>query len=176
MANGKAASTPPGIVLLSGLPGAGKTTFAHALLALAPGVHVESDAIRRRLAACPRYTPREHATVFARAERMAADALARNALVVVDATNLVPADRRCFVDLARLRGLPLVAVRLSAPLATLQGRLAPPREGWSQAGLEVLQRMQARPRPFTVPVVVVDTRYNLAPSLHLVLQLLRAAR
>ena len=35
------------MLILSGLPGTGKTTFAVALAARAPVVHLESDAIRR---------------------------------------------------------------------------------------------------------------------------------
>ena len=161
----------PALVLLSGLPGAGKTTFAAALLAASPAVHLESDAIRRRFVPTPRYTRAEHAAVFGRLETLAGEALAGGHLVVVDATNLTPHDRRRFFQLAQRHAVPVVAARLTAPLETLRARLSQPREGWSQAGPDVLQLMQRRPRPFTVPVVVVDSRYDIAPSVHLVLRL-----
>ena len=46
--------------------------------------------------------------------------------------------------------------------------------GFSTAGVEVFERMSARPQPFTIPVVVVDTRFPLDPALELLRQLVES--
>ncbi|MCK9519379.1 MAG: ATP-binding protein [Dehalococcoidia bacterium] len=175
MSNSKANSRPCGLVILSGLPGAGKTTFARNLAERLPHVHIESDAIRRAFAAQPAYTPPEHARVFRSAERQAATALRKGETVVVDATNLTAKDRRRFLQLAARTGVPLVAVRIVAPEETIRERLARPRDGWSQADLGVYEMMRGRAQRFSVPVVVVDTRFPLGPSVELVARLLEEA-
>ncbi|MEO9256365.1 MAG: ATP-binding protein [Tepidiformaceae bacterium] len=161
------------LILLSGLPGAGKTTFAHALAKVMSFEHVESDAIRRGLAPRPRYTPAESARVFDRAERVAAGALAVRRHALIDATNLSLGDRKRFVRLANRTGATLIAVRVIAPDATIRARLASPiRPGFSQATVQVYEMMKDRARPFSTPAVVVDTRFPLEPSIDLVLRLL----
>jgi len=162
-----------GIVLLSGLPGTGKTTFAHALAERVPLRHIESDAVRRQLFARPQYTRDEHARVFRVVERRAREALEQGELAVIDATNLTRKDRRRFVRLGRETDVPLVAVRLVAPGETVKERLGRPRDGWSEADFAVHEMMKGRAQPFSVPVVVVDSRYPLGPSLDLVLALLK---
>lgn len=162
----------PALVILSGLPGTGKTTFAACLARRLPIVHIESDAIRRGISARPAYSSEESAAVFGRAERLAANALADGKNVVVDATNLSHRDRKRFLRLARQSGAKLVAVRLTAPETTVKDRLTRPRDGNSEAGLEVYEMMKGRPQPFRMPAIVVDTRFPLEPAVDLVLRLI----
>ena len=159
------------LILLSGLPGAGKTTFAKALSAALDFAHVESDAIRREVAGVPRYTTAENGAVFRRVEADARAALAAGRHALIDATNLTNKDRKRFLKLAGETGAPLVAVRVVAPDAVIRARLANPREGFSQATTEVYELMLRRPQQFGVPVVVVDTRFPLGPALKLVQEL-----
>ncbi|MGE5597074.1 MAG: AAA family ATPase [Hyphomicrobiales bacterium] len=161
----------PALVMLSGLPGSGKTTFAHRLLERLDAVHIESDAIRRELFAEPRYVAEEHARVFRTAEDRARSALERGASVVFDATNLTTKDRRRFVRLAERLGCPLVAARMVAPAETIRARLSRPRDGWSRADVRVFESMQHRGQPFPVPVVVADTRFDITPAVELVVSL-----
>src|SRR5690606_38860613 len=91
---------PAALVLLSGLPGSGKTTFAHAFAERVPCAVVESDTIRRSFARNPSYTREESARVFDAVESQAEQALKAGQVVLVDATNLSRADRERFVRLA----------------------------------------------------------------------------
>ena len=167
MAHGNSAAAPA-LIILSGLPGTGKTTFAHDLLDVLPAAHIESDAVRRSVARIPRYTSSENATVFSRVESAVRDALNRGRHTVLDATNLTTRDRRRFVRLAHDLDASVIFVRLTAPEDVVKGRLAHPREGFSQAAGDTYDRMKDRPQRFAGPAIVVDTRFPIGPSVALV--------
>ena len=171
--NGNSGAAGPAMVLLSGLPGAGKTTFARALTEAVQAVHVESDGLRRAMFATPRYSSWENAAVFAAVERAAAEALGAGRVAVVDATNLTRRDRVRFVRLAANDGRRLVCVRVTAADEVIRARLTAPREGNSQADLRVYALMRSKAQSFLGPVVVVDTRYDVHPSVALVGRLLK---
>jgi predicted kinase len=174
MADGNFSDAAPALILLSGVPGAGKTTFAHALQRRLSFTHGESDRVRSTLTRRPVFSPGEHAALFAIVERRARDAIARGSHALVDATNLTTRDRRRFLRMAEELALTLVAVRVVAPAETIRERLTTPRTGFSTAGVEVFERMSARPQPFTIPVVVVDSRFPLDPALELLNQLVES--
>ncbi|MGH2633176.1 MAG: AAA family ATPase [Tepidiformaceae bacterium] len=171
MSSGNFPPSNHALILLSGLPGAGKTTFARALASVLSFEHIESDAIRRELAAHPLYTAAENAAVFARAEARAASALQAGRVALLDSTALTNRDRKRFVALARRAAVPYIAVRVTAPDDVVRARLAHPREGFSQATVAIFERMRARPQPFAVPAVVVDTRFPLGPAIDLLVRL-----
>ncbi len=157
----------PALVILSGLPGSGKTVFARALAPRIDACPLESDRVRRELFARRRYTPAEHARVFATVRARSAAALDTGRNVIIDATNLRERDRHGFVELAARRGARLVMVRLTAPERVLRERLARPREGASEADVAVYESMRGRADPFARACLHVDSRYAIEPSVAL---------
>ena len=162
----------PALILLSGLPGAGKTTFARALAEVLDFEHLESDAIRSGLAAHPAFTPAENSAVFNALEARARLVLEAGRHALVDATNLAGRDRKRFLRLAREMDAPVIPIRVTVPEATHRERLSVPREGFSLGGFAVYERMRGRAQPFAIPVVVIDTRFSLEPAIDLVLRLI----
>jgi len=160
------------LVLLSGLPGTGKTVLAGRISASLGAVHLESDAVRIELTPDPQFTRSENARVFSRLELRATRHLTAGKQVVLDATNLTEADRSRFLSLAERLDVVVVPVRVSVPDDIVRERLSHPREGFSQAGVDVFERMHSHPEPFSRPGVVVDTRFDLAPAIDLVKTLL----
>lgn len=163
---------PASLILLSGLPGAGKTTFALALARRIAVDHIESDAVRHRITRIPRYTPAEHARVFAEVERLARTSLGAGRIPLIDATNLRRTHRERFFKLAQACSARVIAVRVTAPDATIRARLARPREGFSQAGPDVYHQARGHEEPFHTPVIAIDTRYPIGSALTLIARLL----
>jgi len=175
MVSGNFGDSRPALILLSGLPGAGKTTFATELRKHLAFEHVESDRIRAEVAPVPRFTPGESGVVFRLAEAAVRLALESNCHALLDATNLTNKDRRRFLKAAEQLGAVVVAVRIAAPEGVIRQRLAEPREGFSKAGEDVLDKFLSRPQPFGIPAVVVDSRFPLAPAIELVLALVNGS-
>ena len=170
------------LVLLSGLPGSGKTTFAARLASQLDAGVLESDRVRLELFPRRRYTRKENAAVFATVRERAEGVLADGRDVIVDATNLRGWERSGFLELAAgqgarvvavRQGARVVAVRLTAPDAVLRERLTGPREGASEADVRVYERMRGQEEPFSTPCVQVDSRYCTEPSVALTVALCR---
>jgi predicted kinase len=159
------------LILLSGVPGTGKTTFARLLATRLGAAHIESDAIRRDLFPRPNYDSRESARVFARVEARTSEALEAHRSAVVDATNLAKDDRRRFFRAAKRSGASLVCVRLVAPDNEVRARLRRARSGHSQADVRVFELMRGKAELFSQPLVVVDSRYAVDASVELVVSL-----
>lgn len=105
----------PSLVLLAGVAGCGKSTFA--ARHFRPTEVVSSDTCRALVADDPN-DQRASGDAFAVLQLIVERRLKRRHLVtVVDATNLRRRDRRPFVRRAQGRGVPVVAVVLDIPLA-----------------------------------------------------------
>src|SRR5207244_3808317 len=94
----------PALVVLMGLPGAGKSHCARLLCARLGAAHVASDELRSRLFIAASYADEENRAVFAVAAAVVDSLLADGHRVVLDATNLLAANRAAAVAAAGRRG------------------------------------------------------------------------
>jgi predicted kinase len=120
----------PFVIACAGLAGSGKTTLATALAATTGGVHLASDAIRKRddgPTVAPvdagRYTPAARAATYTTLVAETDAALAAGRSVIADATFLRAADRALLMATAEGRGCPLVFVECRADEAITRTRL-----------------------------------------------------
>jgi predicted kinase len=106
------------IVVLVGLPGSGKSTYA----ARAGGHALSSDAIRKLLAD-DETDQGIHPQVFQTLRYLLEQRIAiGRPLTFIDATNLTPEERRPYVEIARAHGCMVEAVFFQVPLEVCRER------------------------------------------------------
>ena len=159
----------PYLVLVCGLPGAGKTHFARRLAAEARLQMIESDAARKALMVVPAYNAEENLRVFAACRRLMDELLNNGVPVLLDATNVTERDRAYSYTAAEGRGAEVVVVRVKAPESEVRRRLRRrerrlSKDGASNAGWYVYLKMRAREEPVARPHFVVDTSKDITPA------------
>ena len=138
----------PALVVIMGLPGAGKSHCARLLCARLGAAHVASDELRSRLFIAASYADEENRAVFAVAAAMVDSLLADGHRVVLDATNLLARNRAAAVAVAARHGAPVVYLRVNAPDEEIRARLRSRRaaraaDDHSDADERVYDRMRA---------------------------------
>ena len=149
----------PGLVLIGGLPGTGKSTLAGSLAARAGFEVLSSDRTRKALAGLAPETPaadafgagiytaewndRTYETLLdgARTRLLAGDR------VIVDASFREDGRRAAFLGLAARYRVPAVLLVLEAPPARVRERIAARAGGPSDAGVDIYEAAAARWEP-----------------------------
>jgi predicted kinase len=163
-----APEAPPAFIVVSGLPGTGKSYFSQRLAERLAYPVLESDAMRKRLFRQPVYSAGESAYLFRAIHGLIEDLLGRGIPLILDATNLSERHRRVLYDIAERTGARLVLVRIVAPPDVVKSRLearAAAGETVSDADWEVYRKLKPtadsiRRRHFTV-----DTSGDITPAL-----------
>ena len=165
----------PVLVIVSGLPGSGKSYFSRKLAEKLPSVIVESDVIRKTLFPMPNYGEAESHRVFLVCHHLVYDLLQHGRSVILDATNLEEGNREQLYRIADSVRAKLVIVRVEAPEDVIKERLERRQEGpapgeHSDAGWEVYRRMRVKVEPIRRQHFVVDTSQEMSPVIGKVLR------
>jgi hypothetical protein len=178
---GVPASRPrPALVLVSGLPGSGKSYFSRELCSRYPLAHLDSDALRRALFPRPTHGGAENERLFAAVHALLESLLARGVSAVLDATSLKEEHRRPLYEIADKAGARLVIVQTEAPPDVARQRLEARARGdnrrdASEATVAVYDRMAREMETIERPHMRVDTSIDIEPALADVLQQLAIA-
>ena len=114
---------PPSLIVLRGVPGSGKSHFAHKLAAAFAATYLSTDAIRAELSGSEGDQSRNR-EVFPLLDARVAAALRAGDSVVVDATNTDPGRMRFWSQLAAATGAELTVLRIDVPLQVALARNA----------------------------------------------------
>ncbi len=161
----------PAFIVVSGLPGTGKSHFCRQLAARTPVIILESDVMRRTLFPSPAYSAAESARLFQAIHHLIGLLLKRGIPVVLDATNLSERNRERLYHIAYQLNVRLVLVRVEAPAKVVQERLrnrtegAASEEDHSEADWAVFQKMKNSVQKIGRNHFAVDTSRDIAPVL-----------
>ncbi len=158
----------PAFIVVSGLPGTGKSHFCRRLAKRLSYPVLESDTLRRELFPNPVYTSAESASLFRAIHHLIEDLLGRGTPVILDATNLSERHRRVLYDIAERTGARLVLVRVVAPPDLVKSRLEA-RTGSGKATSDADWSVYRKLKP-TVDKIqrrhyTVDTSRDIKPAL-----------
>lgn len=158
----------PFLVVLSGLPGTGKSHFARELVQRAPLLVLSSDRLRKALVTQPKYTAAESSRLFAACHRLIEELLLEGRKVLFDATNLTEGHRQPLHEITERLGVPLVLVRLTAPQDVVRRRLTGRVNGQSDSSFSdadwlIYCRLRPMDGPIARPHYAVDTSEDITP-------------
>lgn len=159
----------PVFVVVSGLPGTGKSFFSRSLARQFPLAVLETDSLRRGLVARPTYAAEESQRLFAAVHLLIERLLRGGVPLLLDATNLVERHREILYHLAEQSGAKLILIQTRAPREVALRRLRargdrPAPEYHSTAGVEVYRRMRLVAEPIRRRHYVVDTSKDISPA------------
>ena len=158
----------PAFIVVSGLPGTGKSYLCSQLAERLPFTILESDTLRKVLFPLPSYSSRESSHLFRAVHLLIRRLLERGIPLILDATNLSERHREHLYSIADRLGVKLILVRVEAPPQVVHERLKTRLEnpqGKSDAGWEVYQRMKPTVQKMHRNHYTVDTSRDITPAL-----------
>ena len=159
----------PVLILMSGLPGSGKSYLSEQVSAQLPCVIIESDRVRKVLFPQPSYTAEESAMVHRACRGLLRRLLKKGVRVIFDATNLVEFQRELLYGLAERCGAQLLIVRTVAPEAVIRKRLEERRAAGgstSDADWQVYRRMLQSEQKIRRAHLCIDTSQDTGEAVH----------
>lgn len=167
-------------MVLSGLPGTGKSHFAGCLAQRRSFLIVGSDRMRKTLVAHPEYTRDEHIRVFAACHGLIEELLGSGYRVIFDATNLTDGFRTPAYQIAERIGAPYCIVAFTAPDYLVRRRLSNRSAGldpagYSDADWEIYCRLRPGQESIRRPHLMVDSSRDITAALDEVDRLVQAA-
>lgn len=152
------------LILISGLPGSGKSTIARALVQKYGYTHINSDLMRTALGLRGQYQAGDKEKVYAAMLEETRRVLAAGAVAVVDSTFYKNAIRVPFEKLASDLGLPVVRVLVQAAEATIRQRMQTPRTD-SEADFAVYEKIRDQYEPWVAPFLTLQSDTNVLNDL-----------
>ena len=149
------------LIIVSGLPGSGKSFFARRLSAELGAEFVNSDATRRAMNAMGRYAFEDKLNVYEEMANKAGEKLREGKTVIVDATFYHHEMRDIFVTLGTLLHERMCYIEVQAEEKIIHERLSKPRSD-SEADFAVYQQLKLQYEdPVRPRLVLQSTNENV---------------
>jgi len=158
------------LIIISGLPGTGKSYFSSKISERVPITIVETDVMRKILFTSPTYSAAENSRLFSACHALVEKLLRNGRSVLFDATNLIEHNREQLYAIAYKSEAKLIIVRVEAPFEVVSERLRKRESGDidisadnSTANLSVYRRMISSVEPIRKNHFAVDTSSDINP-------------
>ena len=158
----------PAFVVVSGLPGTGKSYFCQKLAERLPFAILESDALRKALFGSLSYSQKESLRLFQVIHLLIERLLKRGIPIILDATNLSERYREHLYSIADHLEVKLILVRVEAPPQLVRERLKARlknSENKSDADWRIYQKMRPSVQKISRNHYAVDTSRDITPVL-----------
>ncbi|MBM4430893.1 MAG: ATP-binding protein [Chloroflexi bacterium] len=166
----------PVFIMMSGLPGSGKSYLSQRLAKALSAVIVESDRVRKALFPEPTYTAEESAVVHRVCQEVIRRLLTRGVQVIFDATNLIEFQREALYSLAERSDASLLIVRTVAPEPVIKERLERrklyPGDA-SDADWQVYRRMLESEQRIARSHLCIDTSQDIDEAIRRIVRAIR---
>jgi predicted kinase len=164
------AEAQPTAIIVSGLPGTGKSYFCRRLAERLPFVILESYTIRKKLFADPTHSAEESAYLFRAIHCLMDNFLQKGIPIILDATNLARKHRERLYSIAEHHHAKLIIIQMKAPLEVVQKRLNRRANGNgngdnSSADWSVYKKMRPSLEEIDRRHFTVDTSKDINPAI-----------
>lgn len=168
----------PFLIVISGLPGTGKSHFSRRLAERQPCIIIESDALRKTLFPSPSYSVWESQRLFQALHILIEQLLSKGFPLLLDATNLIEHHRERLYRIANRFEHKLIIVQVEAPAELVQQRLRERVQGAdaqdkSDADWVIYQRMKPRAQPIRRNYFAVNTARDITPVINKIIRELK---
>ncbi|WP_255150001.1 AAA family ATPase [Halorarius halobius] len=153
------------LIVVCGLPGAGKTTVSEAIADRLDAVRLRTDVVRKDVLADPDYTPEETRRVYAELLDRGRERLDDGERVVLDGTFKRGWQRKGARTAADDTGVPFQLVRVDCDETTVRERIAAREGDESDADFEVHRIIREEFEPLRREHAVVDNSGSLEETM-----------
>jgi predicted kinase len=153
------------LILITGLPGTGKSTFALALAKSIDSQYISSDQIREQLGLRGHYDPDSKNQVYQAILSLAQEHLKKGKTVIIDSTLYLKRLRVPFAKLVDRLGVPIEIIEVRADEDTVKERIAKKKRRYSEADFEVYLKIKKIYEPVTGPHLIIESTAVPLPEL-----------
>ena len=158
------------LILISGLPGTGKTRISRELASRLGAVHISSDSIRKKMLEKRTYSEEEKALVYKEMVSQASNSLSQGKNVIADATFYKESLRRQMREAAENAGTDFFIVECILPEEKAKERISSRTGGDSEAKYGEYLIVKKAFEPFTEERITIDTSLPVNESVETILR------
>jgi len=147
------------LIIVSGLPGSGKSFFASRLSKKINGIYISSDLTRKMMDTRGQYAFEDKINVYEEMARLAGDPLRQGETVVIDGTFYRKEMRNIFFTLATLLHQKVAYFEIVADEDTIRERLSHPRLD-SEADFSVYKQIKPQYEAFDEDHLILESTKN----------------
>ncbi len=158
------------LILISGLPGTGKSRISRELASHVGAVHISSDSIRKKMLERRTYSEEEKALVYSEMVSQVSASLFEGKNVIADATFYKASLRRRMKEAAEKAGTDFFMVECTLPEEKVKERISSRRKGDSEAKYREYLIVKEAFEPFTGERIIIDTSLPAKESVKTILR------